>query len=115
MAQTQSNIITWDPITDQDYEQLKGKRVFDPDLREVGQLCAVFYPPDETMPTARGQHYFLVETGVNANEFGEDELYLAEGDIRGLLENGVVLDVPRSRLGGEIGRAPANLDGFRRS
>jgi hypothetical protein len=115
MAQAQTNIITWNPRTNQDYEQLKGKPVFDPDLREVGQLCAVFYPPDETMPTARGQHYFLVETGVNANEFGEDELYLAEGDVRGLLENGIVLDIPRSRLSGEIGRAPGNLNGFRRS
>jgi hypothetical protein len=75
----------------------------------------VFHPPDETMPTARGQHYFLVETGINADEFGEDVLYLAERDIRGFLEDGIVLDVPRSRLGGEIGRAPGNPFRFRRS
>jgi hypothetical protein len=105
----------WNPTTHEDYNKLKGMKVFAEDGQEVGEVKEIFHPNME-MPEARGKHYMLVSPGLLDNWFGGlEEAYLPETAIAGFTSDGVVLSVTKDELKSQSLNEPTDIDSYRRS
>jgi ribosomal 30S subunit maturation factor RimM len=108
--------MTWNPVTHEDYEQLKGFEVFSSDNEKLGKIDQVMHPATG-MPQARGQHYFRVDPGTLKRLFsGDDEVYVPETLVRSvdIQDDKVILEVPKSQVAKTDWRRPANFDTFER-
>ena len=107
---------TWFPTTHEDYDALTGRDVFSFDGEKLGTVDAVFHPQD-TMPEARGSHWFLVTPGGLKRWFGGGEaFYVPEAAIADVTADGLTLVHPADRLEAQgWDRAPAGIERYRRA
>jgi len=109
--------MTWNPVTHEDYEQLKGFEVFTSDNEKLGKIDQVMHPAT-SMPQARGQHYFRVDPGTLKRLFsGEDEVFVPETLVRSVdvADDKIILEVPKSSVPTKDWSRPAHFDSYRRS
>lgn len=105
---------TWNPVTHDDYNQLKDLPVYTSDDEKLGTIEQVFHPQAE-MPEARGDHYFLVKPGALKEFFGGDEAYVPERATSAASDERVVISVSKDQVNEQgWSTPPADLDRMRR-
>jgi hypothetical protein len=110
-----NTMTTWNPMTHQDYDDLKGREVFSLDGAKVGTIKSIFHP-NMDMPEAKGKHYFLLDPGLLKHWFGGlDNTYLPESSISGVTSDGVFLTFTEDEIKNHTWEDPGTLGQFRQS
>lgn len=112
---------TWQPLSHDDYETLKGFDVVTSDNEKLGTIKEILHPAMQTRmtgtPVAAG-HYFRVDPGALKKLFSDqDEVFLSETLIRDVRpeEDTVILSIPRASVEKTDWSRPENIGSFRRS
>jgi uncharacterized protein (TIGR02271 family) len=103
----------WTPATAADYSRLIGNDVFSADGEKVGTVEAV-YSPSGDVPSTRGGHYFLLDSGLLKDWFGGlDEVYLPESAIDGVTADRLNLNLTDDQLKAGSWARPTHFASYR--
>jgi hypothetical protein len=99
-------------MTHADYDQLKGKTVVSANGEDVGSIGQILHP-NQDMPAARGQHYFLLNPGLMKDWFGGfDTVYLPESAIDQVSAKQVTLNLTSQQIKQRGKRWTTETSGF---
>jgi hypothetical protein len=87
----------WLPTSDDGYNQLKGRAVESSDGEAIGEVKAIFHPPEPHRPGEK-THYLLLDHAQLTGPDGGEDLYMSETAIERVEPDRIVVRWTRDEL-----------------